>query len=85
MEMSFTIEIMIDEIIPQAEEDDEILTLQEISNVQEENWTTVPQRSKDKAQNYAKNGRDAMGRFIVEDGSYRMIPRLKMNAKENRQ
>jgi hypothetical protein len=35
--------------------------------------------------NYDKDGRDAMGRFIVEDGSYRMTPKPKLNAKENRQ
>ncbi len=35
--------------------------------------------------NYAKHGRDAMGRFIVEDGSYRMMPKPKLNTKEERQ
>jgi hypothetical protein len=35
--------------------------------------------------NYAKDGRDAMGRFIIEDGSGRMIPKPKLNAKQNRQ
>ena len=35
--------------------------------------------------NYAKHGRDAMGRFIVEDGLSRMIPKPKLNAKEKRQ
>ena len=101
--------------------------LNEIINIQEESWKTVPQRSKGKTQrertglprnnsseiydygteivevvqehkavqieideemyaqhNYAKDERDAMGRFIVEDGSYRMIPKPKLNTKENR-
>jgi hypothetical protein len=48
MEIRFTIEIMVDEIILQVEE--EILTLQELSNVHEESWIPVKQRSKDKAQ-----------------------------------
>ena len=48
MEIRFTIEIMVDEIILQVEE--EILTLQELSNVHEESWITVKQRSKDKSQ-----------------------------------
>jgi hypothetical protein len=35
--------------------------------------------------NYAQHGRDAMGRFIVEDGLSRMIPKPKLNAKQKRQ
>jgi hypothetical protein len=50
MDIRFPIEIMMDEIILQDEVDDEILTLQELSNVHEENWILVKQRSKGKAQ-----------------------------------
>ena len=35
--------------------------------------------------NFAMDGRDAMGRFIVQDGLGRMHPKPKLNAKENRQ
>lgn len=50
MDIRFPIELKIDEIILQAEVDDEILTLQELSNVHEESWILVKQRSKGKAQ-----------------------------------
>ena len=104
------------------------MTLQELSNVHEESWILVQQRSKGKAQkeraglireksseiydngtdiaefveehkavqieikeglhtqpHYAKHVRDAMGRFIVEDGLSRMMPKSKLNAKVKRQ
>jgi hypothetical protein len=35
--------------------------------------------------NFAMDGRDAMGRFIVQDGLCRMTPKPKLNAKEKRQ
>jgi hypothetical protein len=35
--------------------------------------------------NFAMDGRDAMGRFIVQDGLSRLTPKPKLNAKEKRQ
>jgi hypothetical protein len=35
--------------------------------------------------NFAMDGRDAMGRFIVQDGLCRMTSKPKLNAKEKRQ
>ena len=58
MEIRFAIEIMVDEIILQAEEDDEILTVQELSNVHEESWIPVNQRAKDIAGAYRDNQRE---------------------------
>jgi hypothetical protein len=49
MDIRLKIEIMVDEIILQDEVDDEILTLQELNNVQEESWIPVKQMSKGKS------------------------------------
>ena len=95
--LNLCLDMMLREIVYETAEE---LVLDEIIDMQEKSWKTVPPRWKGKEQrertglfisyehgteiveqemyehrNYAKNGRDALGRFIIEDGSYRMIPK----------
>ncbi len=43
-----------------------------------EHGTEIVEQEMYEHRNYAKNGRDALGRFIIEDGSYRMIPKPEL-------